>query len=89
MNIMSLVPLTIQDRLVSPLSKFITFAANDCGFSGSLTEISVTAVHPFILKALSKASKEDNHNWYQVINGPFANEHWKAAEIKLYSGRSC
>ncbi len=45
---MPIAPPTIEELLTSPLSKFITF---DCGYSGSFTEIFVTAVHPFFLKA--------------------------------------
>ncbi len=55
---------SVEELLASPLSKFITFAANDCGYSDSFTEIFVTAVHPFFHKANSEASKEDNHNWH-------------------------
>ncbi len=80
---MSIAPPTIEDFLASPLSKFITFAANDCGYSGYFTEIFVTVVHPFFLKAKSEASKEDNPNWHQAMNGPFADEYWKAAEKEI------
>ncbi len=80
LNAMPAVLPTIEGLPASPLSKFITFAANDCGYSGSFTEIFVTAVHPFFLKAKSEVSKEVNPNWHQVMNGPFADEYWKAAE---------
>ena len=83
LNAMPIAPPTIEELLASPLSKFITFAANDCGYSGSFTEIFVTAVHPFFLKAKSEASKEDNPNWHQAMNGPFADEYWKAAEKEI------
>jgi hypothetical protein len=36
-------------------------------------------VHPLFLKAKSEASKEDNPNWKQAMNGPFKEEYWKAA----------
>ncbi len=83
LNAMLIVPPTIEELLASPLSKFITFTANDCGYSGSFTEIFVTAVHPFFLKAKSEASKEDNPKWHQSMNGPFADEYWKAAEKEI------
>ncbi len=41
---------TIEDLLLSPLSKFIIFVVNDCRYSGSFTEIFVTVVHPVFLK---------------------------------------
>ncbi len=80
LNAMPIVRPTIEELLASLLSKFISFAANDCGYSGSFTEIFVTEVHPFILKAKSEASKEDNPNWHQAMNGPFADEYWKVTE---------
>ena len=80
LNAMPVAPPTIEKLLASPLSKFITFAANDCGCSSSFTGIFVTAVHPFFLNAMSEASKEDNPNWHQAMNGPFADESWKVAE---------
>ncbi len=83
LNVMPIAPPTIEELLASPLSKFITFAANDCGYSGSFTDIFVTAAHPFFLKAKSEASKEDNPNWHQAMNGPFADEYWKAAEKEI------
>ncbi len=80
---MPIVPPTNEKLLASPLSKFNTFAANDCGYSGSFTENFGTAVHPFVPKAKSEASKEDNPNWLQAMNGPFANEYWNAAEQEI------
>ncbi len=62
LNAMSIAPPTIEELLACPLSKFITFAANDCGYSGYFTEIFETAVHPFFLKAKSEASKVGNCN---------------------------
>ncbi len=74
LNAMPLSPPTIEDLLVSSLSKCIAFDANDCKYSGSFTKIFVAAVHPYFLKAKSEASKENNPNWHQAMNGPFANE---------------
>ncbi len=68
-------PPTIVELCASPLSKVIIFAANHCGYSGSVTEIFVTAAHPFFLKAKSEASKVDNPNRSQAINGPFPDEY--------------
>ncbi|KAL7460059.1 hypothetical protein ACHAXS_000526 [Conticribra weissflogii] len=65
--------------LESPLSAFITFAANKCGYSGTAKDQVVNWVHPLFLKAKAKASKHDNPNWFQAMNGPFADKYWKAA----------
>ena len=67
----------IVEVLNSPLDKFITFAANDFGCSGSAHDIMVNRVHPLFFKYKAAASKADNRNWWQAMNGPFANEYWK------------
>ncbi len=84
LNTMSLAPLTIEYLLGSPLSKFIIFAANGCGYSGAFTEIFVTA-HPFFLIAKSETSKEDNPIWHQAMNRTLADVYWKAAEKEIDS----
>ncbi len=76
-------PPTIDHLLACPLFKFITFAANDYGHGGSFTEIFVIAVHPFFLKAKSEASKDDNPNWHQAMNGPFTDEYWKGTKKEI------
>ena len=53
--------------MASPLSKFIHFAANDCGYSGTRMELIANWVHPLFLKAKSEANKEDNPNWRQAM----------------------
>ncbi len=50
----------------SPLAKYITLAANDCGYSGTAEELIVTYVHPLFLKAHSAASKWDNPSWKEA-----------------------
>ncbi len=64
---------TIAELLESPLAKYITLAANDCGYSGTAEELIVSYVHPLFLKAHSAASKEDNPSWKQATQGKFAN----------------
>ncbi len=85
---MPLLPPSIEDLLVSSLYKFITFAVNDCGYSCSFTEIFVTTVHSFFLKAKSEAIKEDSPNWHHTMNRPFADEYWKMAkqENSIFEG---
>jgi len=74
--------------MASPLSRFITLAANDCGYRGSTLELVTTWVHPLFLKAKAEASKEDNPNWSQAMNGHFSDDYWKAAvkEIETLEG---
>ena len=53
---------TITEVLDSPISNFITMAANDCGYSGTTEDLIVNYVHPFFLKPQGLASAEDNPN---------------------------
>ncbi len=78
---MPLAPPIIEDLLAFPLSKFTTFATNDCRYSVLFTEIFVTVVHQFAEKS---SLKHDPH-WNQVINEPFADEYWKAAKKEIRS----
>ena len=48
---------TVGGQLDSPLSCFISFAANSCGYSGTTQELIVNWVHPLFLKAKPEASK--------------------------------
>ena len=54
---------TVETLLDSPLSRFITLAANNCGYSGTTEELVVNWVHPLFLKAKAEASKADNPSW--------------------------
>jgi len=56
----------------SPLSKFITLAASDCNYNSTIKELIVDWVQPLFLKAKAAASKEDTPNFWEVVNGPFA-----------------
>ena len=44
-----------------------------------MKELVCNGVRSLFLKAKSTGSKEDNPNWWQAVNGPFADEFWKAA----------
>ena len=80
--------ITVDELMNSHLAKFIELAANDCGYARSTKELICNWVHPLFLKAKSATSKEDNPNWWQAMNGPFADEYWKAAvtEIETLQG---
>ena len=51
---------SISDLINSPLSKYITLAANNCGYNGTAEEVMVQYVHPLFLRVHSAASKEVN-----------------------------
>ena len=74
---------TIAELMESPLAKYITLAANDCGYSGTAEELIVSYVHPLFLKAHSAASREDNPTWSQATKGKFADQYWKAMELEI------
>jgi len=74
---------TVADLLASPLAKYITLAANDCGYSGKAEELFVTYVHPIFLQAHSAASKADNPSWHEATRGKFADEYWKAMKLEI------
>ena len=79
---------SVESLMASPLSKFIHFAANDCGYSGTMHELIASWVHPLFLKTKTEASKQDNPNWRSAMNGPFREEYWTAAckEIEILEG---
>ena len=79
---------SVESLMASPLSKFIPFAANDCGYSGTRHELIASWVHLLFLKAKTEASKQDNPNWWAAMNGPFRDKYWTAAckEIETLEG---
>ena len=74
---------TITELLDSPISNYITLAANDCGYSGTAEELIFSYVHPLFLKAKAAESSEENPNWRQEMNGQFADEYWDAAVSEI------
>ena len=75
---------SIDDIMKCPLSKFIHFAANDCGYRGTQRNLIVNWIHPLFLKAKLAANKQDNLSWKDTMNGNFKVKFWEAvlAEIK-------
>ena len=65
---------TVAEFMEIPLARFITIATNDCGYQGTTNEFIVNWVHPLFLKDHGEDSNEDNPNWNQAMNGPFADE---------------
>ena len=90
MNNMSLEHKTsiVADLMEVTLARFITVAVNDCVFQGTTKEFIGNLVHPLFLKANAEASKENNPNWNQEMNGPFANKYRKAVcnELETLEG---
>jgi hypothetical protein len=76
---------SISDLINSHLSKYITLAANDCGYDGTAEELIVQYVHPLFLRAHSAASKEDNPGWQEAKQGKFADDYWKAMEVEIFT----
>jgi len=74
---------TVADLLASPLAKYISLAANVCGYSGKAEELIVTYIHPLFLKAQSAASKTDNPSWREATRGTFADEYWNAMKLEI------
>ncbi len=68
--------------LSSPLERHLSVMANSCG-TGTLQDLHLHTISPLILAAKTAATKEDNPNWWQAMNGPYANEYWKAAQIEI------
>ena len=61
--------------MYSSLAKYITLAANDCGYDGITEDPIVNYVYPFFLKARSDTSKEDNPNWCEATRGSFVDDY--------------
>ena len=65
--------------MTDSLTKFVHFAAADCGFDGSIEALVVNWLHPLMLAAKTASTSGDNTNWKQAMNGLFADEYWEAA----------
>ena len=49
---------TVEQLLACPISRFIQFAANDCGYEGSRKELIANWIHLFFPQAKSEASNQ-------------------------------
>jgi hypothetical protein len=74
---------TVADLLASLLARYITLAANDCGYSGTAEKLIVSYVHPLFLKARSAASKADNPSWQEATGGKFADDYCEAMKLEI------
>jgi hypothetical protein len=45
----------------------------------------VSYVHPLFLRAHSAVSKMDNPGWQKATWEKFANDYWKATEVKIFT----
>ena len=75
--------LSVSVLLKSSIAKFIQFSGTDCGYSGTVESLVCKWIHPLMLHAKAEASKEDNPNWWQAMNGTFAKEYWRAACVEV------
>ena len=57
------------------ITKFVHFAAADCEFYGTVEALVVNWLHPLMLAAKTAGTSDDNPNWKQAMNGPFADEY--------------
>ena len=63
---------TIVELPDSQISNFINMAINDCGYKGTTEYLIVNYVHPLFLKYKSAAGQANNPNWWQSMDGQFA-----------------
>ena len=75
----------VAELMVIQLAKYISLAANDCGYDGTTEELIVNYVHPLFLKAKSAASREENPNWREETSGAFSENYWKAMKFEIAS----
>jgi hypothetical protein len=68
--------------LLSHLEPYLSVLASTCG-TGTLQDLHLHTISPLILAAKTSATKEDNPNWWQAMNGPYTKEYWKAAQIEI------
>jgi hypothetical protein len=68
--------------IASPLDRYLCILADKCG-TGNIEDLHVQTLSPLILAAKTAASKEDNPTWWQAMNGPYAEEYWKAAQLEI------
>ena len=49
---------SVEALMACPITKFIHFAANDCGYNGSVTELTFNWIHLLFLKAKATTSQD-------------------------------
>ena len=67
---------TPEALLHSDISRFVHFAARDCGSDWTIESLVVNWLNPMMLQAKLKSNPADNPNWIQAMSGPFAEEYW-------------
>lgn len=77
--------ISVGDFLQSDMSSFVTLsvAYSDVGSDFDLGSFYCDYVSPMILAAKTAASKDDNPNWGQAMNGPFCEEYFQASELEI------
>ena len=67
------------------ITKFVRFAAADCGFCGSIEALVVNWIHTLMLSAKTANTNGDNPTWGQAIKGPFADDYWESSGTEVES----
>jgi hypothetical protein len=65
-----------------PLERYLSVLANSCG-TGTLQDLHLHTISPLILAFFTAATKEDNSNWWQAMNGPYAKESGRLPRLRL------
>jgi hypothetical protein len=68
--------------LSSHLECYLSVSANTCG-TGTLQDLQLHTISPLILAAKTATTKVGNPTWWQAMNGPYAEEYWKATQIEI------
>jgi hypothetical protein len=74
--------------LASPLQCNLIILADKCD-TGAIEDLHVQMVLPLIIRAKTTATKDDNPTWWQEMNGPYAMEFWKVAQIEIETLDQC
>ena len=75
--------LTIAKLLDSPIYNFVALAENDCSCEGTTEDLIVNYLHLLFLKSKVAASKADNPNLHQSMDGQFSDEYWESAVTEI------
>ena len=70
---------SIREVLNITLDQIITFAVNDCVYSGSARDLMFNWVQLLFLNSKYAAIKQDNPNLWQDTNDPFVGGYQKAS----------
>ena len=72
----------------SPLARLITLVKDSFSYEVTTNQLIVHWVYSLFLKSHTEYSNQDNPNWNQAMNGPFAYEYWRTVcnELETLEG---